>query len=99
MRLSRKSRAEKSFRELPVGARQKRNIRFEVHSASSVLKFCSRYNGCDRYIAKTFKPIEVPVARPVRKQSGIADLVYSSLHFKKCRDFFIQFEFSRMGLK
>ena len=38
MRLSRKSRAEKSFRELPVGARQQRNIRFEVHSASSVLK-------------------------------------------------------------
>ena len=38
MRLSKKSRAEKSFRELPVGARQQHNIRFEVHSASSVLK-------------------------------------------------------------
>ena len=25
-------------RELPVGARQQRNIRYEVHSASSVLK-------------------------------------------------------------
>ena len=42
---------------------------------------CSRYNGCDRYIAKTFKPIKVPVARPVRKQSGIADFVCSSLHY------------------
>ena len=46
----------------------------EVHSASSVLK-ASRHNGCDRYIAKTFKPIKVPVARPVRKQSGTAECV------------------------
>ena len=45
MRLSRKSRAEKSFRELPVGARQKRNIRYEVHSASSVLKIAGDTTG------------------------------------------------------
>ncbi len=34
----------------------------EVHFASCVLKF-SRYNGYDRYIVKTFKPIKVPAVR------------------------------------
>ena len=98
MRLSRKSRAEKSFRELPVGARQQRNIRFEVHSASSVLKFCSRYNGCDRYIAKTFKPIKVPVARPVRKQSGIADFCLFVPAFLYAGIFLFSIYFARRGI-
>ena len=70
MRLSRKSSWEKSFREVPVGARHQ-SYPCEVHSASGVLNPYSRHNGCDRYIAKTFKPNKVSAVRSIRKQSGI----------------------------
>ena len=57
MRLSRKSSREKSFRETPVGARRQ-YYPCEVHSVSGALNRISRRNGCDRYIAKAFQPVE-----------------------------------------
>ena len=51
----------------------------EVHSASSVLNL-SRHNGCDRYIAKTFKPSKGSAVRQGQKQSGTA--YFTSLFFQ-----------------